>query len=419
MACRGIRGATTADGNTEEEIVSATKTLLLRLMEGNQVAVEDIASVFFTVTDDLDAAYPARAARNLGWTDAALLCAREITAPDSVTRCIRVLMHVNTERTQREMRHVYLRDAARLRPDRAERPDDTGERASPALGHVAILGLGMIGASIGLALLARRRAAVVSGYDAAPQVTQRALERGAITEACGTVEDAVREADVVILATPVMAARDLLPRVGEAAQAHALITDVGSTKRIVGEWARATLARPERFVGGHPMAGSERSGVDAASCELFAGCRWVLTPDARTDAEALGRAHMLVMAVGARPIEMEVARHDVEMAGVSHLPLLAATALTLTATRHPDWSEAGALAAGGFRDTTRVASGDPRMARDICLTNRDALLTRIDAMQSSLDELRAHIAAGDPSIEALFAEAKQARDKWAGARERV
>ncbi len=117
-ACRGIRGATTASGNDREAILSATRELLARLVERNQFAPEDIAAIFFTVTDDLDAEYPAMAARQLGWTEAALLCAREIPVPTATVRyCIRVLALVNTDRSAAEIVHVYLRDAATLRPD--------------------------------------------------------------------------------------------------------------------------------------------------------------------------------------------------------------------------------------------------------------------------------------------------------------
>jgi chorismate mutase len=120
VRCRGIRGATTAAANTGDAILSATRELLALLVERNTLEVDDIASVFFTVTDDLDAQHPALAARQLGWHDAALLCAREIPVPGSLGHCIRVLLHVNTERSAREMRHVYLRDAVVLRPNRAD-----------------------------------------------------------------------------------------------------------------------------------------------------------------------------------------------------------------------------------------------------------------------------------------------------------
>ena len=147
--CRGIRGATTARANTREEILRATRELLDRMVARNGVAVEDIASVMFTVTEELDAVYPALAARQLGWMDTALICAREIPVPDEhVRRCIRVLMLVNTERTVAEMRHVYLHEAAALRPDRGdgrgfttedtedtERAEDTGREEGEEVGE--------------------------------------------------------------------------------------------------------------------------------------------------------------------------------------------------------------------------------------------------------------------------------------------
>jgi chorismate mutase len=120
MRCRGVRGATTASANTRAAILSATRELLARLVERNALAVEDIASAFFTVSDDLDAEYPALAARQMGWHEVALLCAREIPVPGGLARCVRVLLHVNTERTPSEIRHVYLREAAALRPSRAD-----------------------------------------------------------------------------------------------------------------------------------------------------------------------------------------------------------------------------------------------------------------------------------------------------------
>ncbi|MGH2485161.1 MAG: chorismate mutase [Ktedonobacterales bacterium] len=415
MRCRGIRGAVTASANTAEAIVAATTTLLLRIVERNALTPEDIASVFFTVSDDLDAAYPARAARALGWTDTALLCAREIAVPGGVERCVRVLLHVNTDHAQSELHHVYLGGATRLRPDRAEPVEARENSFPPRVGRVvSILGLGLIGASVGLALRAGGAATEIRGYDERAEVRARALACGAITFASPSAEDAARAADVVILATPISAMRDLLARAGAAAPSSALITDVGSTKRLVMDWARAALPRPERFIGGHPMAGSERSGVEAARADLFAGRVWCLTASTDADLGALERARDLARAVGAAPRLMDPAAHDEAVARVSHLPLVTAAALTLAASQQPGWDNAGALAAGGFRDTTRVASGDPRMARDICLTNREPLLEQIDRLAATLAELRALVASGSPEIEETFAAAKRVRDEWAG-----
>jgi chorismate mutase len=132
MRCRGLRGATTTPANTREAILAATRELLETLVARNDVAVEDITSVFFTVTDDLDAVHPALAAREPGWEHVALLCAREIPVPDSLPRCIRVLLHVNTTKAQADLRHVYLREAARLRPEFADSPDTIEPRIASA-----------------------------------------------------------------------------------------------------------------------------------------------------------------------------------------------------------------------------------------------------------------------------------------------
>ena len=129
MRCRGVRGATTATANTPEAILSATRELLALLVDRNTIALDDIASAFFTVSDDLDAEYPALAARQLGWHEVALLCAREIAVPGGLERCVRVLLHVNTERALGEIEHVYLREAVALRPSRAGQVDAEGRFA--------------------------------------------------------------------------------------------------------------------------------------------------------------------------------------------------------------------------------------------------------------------------------------------------
>ncbi len=130
MRCRGIRGATVATANSREAILTATRELLTLIVERNEIPLAEIASAFFTVTEDLDAAHPALAARQLGWHDAALLCAREIPVPGSLGRCIRVLVHVNTDKPAEAIRHVYLREAIALRPSRADRPNTTGAALS-------------------------------------------------------------------------------------------------------------------------------------------------------------------------------------------------------------------------------------------------------------------------------------------------
>jgi prephenate dehydrogenase len=409
MRCLGLRGATTADDNNAEAILAATRELLERLVARNALDVADIASAFFTVTDDLDAAYPALAARELGWNEVALLCAREIPVPGSVACCIRVLLHINTTKGQGDLRHVYLREAVALRPDVADTPPLA---TMPAVERVAILGLGLMGASLGMALRERSVAWQVMGFDADPAVSERARERGAIDVACASVAEAVTGSDLVALATPLLAMRDLLAEMAPVLAETTIVTDLGSVKAPVVAWAESLLPSPRQFVGGHPMAGSEQSGVEVANSSLYDDCVWCLTPTDRTATTALHTVTRIVEALGANPRIMPPERHDRAVALASHLPLVAASALTLTVAQSPYATEALALAARGFRDTTRVASGSSRMARDICLTNTTPLLASLDRYIATLQSFRDQIVEQNPTLEDTFASAKEARDGW-------
>jgi prephenate dehydrogenase len=293
-------------------------------------------------------------------------------------------------------------------------PDD----APPGWSRAAILGLGLMGASLGMAL---RRAALVAegglaGYDAEPGVTQRARDRGAIDRAEVSVADAVAGARLVVLAVPVLALRQMLAAIASHLAPDAIVLDVGSTKVEVAQWARVLLPDHARFVPTHPMTGRERSGVDAADPALYAGCVWCLTPDEDTDQSALAQVRAGIEALGAHPLGLSAPDHDAAVATISHLPLLAATALVFAAAESPNWQLASQLAAGGFRDTTRVASGDPRMARDIVLTNEQPILSALDSYIHRLAWLRGVIAAGETDIEAVFGAAKATRDRWLGTR---
>ena len=409
MRCRGLRGATTAADNSAEAILAATRELLERLVARNALDVADIASAFFTLTDDLDAAYPALAARALGWNEVALLCAREIPVPGSVVRCIRVLLHINTTKGQADLHPIYLREAVTLRPDVADTPPSA---TMPAVERVAILGLGLMGGSLGMALRERGVARLVAGFDADSGVTERARERGAIDIVCGSLAEAVAGSDLVALATPLLAMRELLAEMAPLLAETTVVTDLGSVKALVASWAESLLRTPGQFVGGHPMAGSEQSGVEAANSSLYDGCVWCLTPTDDTSVAALHRVVRIVEALGAKLRITPPEQHDQAVALASHLPLLAASALTLTVAQSPEATEALALAAGGFRDTTRVASGSPRMARDICLTNTTPLLAALDSYIAMLQSFRDQIVEQSPALEATFTAAKDARDSW-------
>lgn len=281
--------------------------------------------------------------------------------------------------------------------------------------RVAILGLGLMGGSLALALRDAGMADQIAGYDHVSAITTRAHERGMIDQACAVVEEAVREADLVVLAAPVMAERALLEEVASHLTAGAIVTDLGSTKRAVAGWAEELLPDPARFVGGHPMAGRELSGLDASDAMLFRGAVWCLTPTPMSDPDVVQVLSGLVSALGASPLLLDPERHDHLLAGVSHLPILAAASLVHTVASDAGWADLAVLAAGGFRDTTRVASGDSRMARDICLTNRDEIVRWLGAYIATLHQLRDVVAAGaadGADIEAFFREAREAREDW-------
>jgi prephenate dehydrogenase len=295
---------------------------------------------------------------------------------------------------------------------REEGEEDHTEGQVPVkLQHVAILGLGLMGASLGMAIRATNRNVV--GYDRDQGVAERALACGAIDISARSAQDAVAEAELVVLAAPVLAIRDLLEAIRDALPCGAVVTDVGSVKSPVAAWAEEYLPEPELFVGGHPMTGREQSGVDAALPDLYTGCVWCLTPTTCTTSWAVRGVAGLTRELGARPYLLDTAMHDAVAAVVSHLPLIAATALVLTASRSTHWPAAQALAAGGFCDTTRVASSNSRMARDICLTNQQAILDILDEYQETLARLRRQIAAGDQAaILQTFQLAVEERETW-------
>jgi len=301
---------------------------------------------------------------------------------------------------------------------------DGGPVGSPAppFARVAIIGLGLMGGSLGLALRmgvgARGRLArVVAGYDAAPEVAAQALARGALDLTCASAAEAAQGADLVVVATPTLAAEAVLRAVTPSLAPDVVVTDLCSVKApVVAAAQEAPLA--QRFVGGHPMAGLERAGIEAATADLYRGARWALTPTSATAAEALARVRTLVAALGAEPLELDAATHDAAVAGISHLPLTIAVALTQTLAGADDWPAMALLAAGGFRDATRVAAGDPQMGRDILLANREALLARLDGFTAALGALRDLIARGDATrIEAALREAQVARLAWETSRQ--
>jgi len=259
--------------------------------------------------------------------------------------------------------------------------------------RVGIVGTGLVGGSVGLAL--RRAGVSVVGFDVDPAHLARALEIGAIDEAAATVGAAAAGADVVLVAIPVGHVADVVIQALDAGAAA--VTDVGSVKApIVAAVTGARAGLAERFVGGHPMAGSEQDGLDGADGDLFVGTTWVLTPTANTDMAAFTDIRALVGLVGAEVLAVSPEHHDALVAVVSHVPQLAATTLMdVAATRGEEHATLLRLAAGGFRDMTRIASGHPGIWPDICIANRDAIVTALDAYLEALERVRTLVTEGD------------------------
>lgn len=284
----------------------------------------------------------------------------------------------------------------------------------PLFTRVAIIGLGLIGGSLACALRQRRLTGEVVGFDKRPDELALAAELGVIDRAADSLEDAVRGSDLVVLAVPVRATRSVLESLKPYLDSDAVLTDVGSTKSSFVSDVRAVFGEVSpRVIPGHPIAGSEKSGIRAANPELFAQHKVILTPAANTDAGALDRLKSLWEGCGATVLTMTVDYHDEVLAATSHLPHLIAFSLVDTLAGEDENMDIFRYAAGGFRDFTRIAASDPVMWHDIFLSNRDAVLRVIDHFTHDLDQLRTAIANGDgATMLRVFSRAKAAREHF-------
>jgi len=279
--------------------------------------------------------------------------------------------------------------------------------------RLALIGTGLIGGSLALALREQGAVGEVVGYSRRLDTRLAAQRLGLIDRPADSIAEAVAGADMVFLATPVTAMDAVLEELAGCLPEGALITDGGSVKGAVVERARTHLAPEQlaRFVPGHPIAGRERSGPEAATADLYRDHRVILTPLPENAAEDVARVEAMWQAVGARVERLDVAHHDHVLAATSHLPHAAAFAMVSALTRLAERYEVFRYAAGGFRDFTRIASSDPVMWRDICLDNRDEILGLMDHYRDELDCLRDLIAERDgEGLERYLTEAKDVRD---------
>ena len=320
--------------------------------------------------------FPAAAARAMGLGDVPLLCARELDVVGSTPRCLRVLVHVTT-------------DTARGSSTTSTSTGPGGcAMTSPSdARRAAVVGTGLIGGSIGLAL--RARGWRVTGRDADPAAADRAMALGAL-DAVGEDPDA----EVTFVATPLAAvAAEVHARPGRRVRRpDAVVTDVAGVKAPGG----GAPSTDPRFVGGHPMAGSEQVGRRRRRPDLFVGATWVLTPTADTDPDAYARLQAVVTSLGAEVVALSPEQHDALVAVVSHVPhLTAATLMNLADRAAEEHAALLRLAAGGFRDMTRIAAGQPGIWPDVCAENAAAIVAALDALLADLAAMRDRVAAGD------------------------
>jgi len=277
---------------------------------------------------------------------------------------------------------------------------------------LAVIGVGLIGGSFALALKQAKVASHVVGVGRNPANLKLALERGAIDSIAADPAAAARGADLVLLATPV----SHYPKILSALSLHstAIVTDAGSTKRDVVAAARNALKEKiAQFVPGHPIAGAEKSGVAAATPDLFRNRRVILTPLPENPVSAVRTVEQAWESCGARIARMTAEEHDSVLAAVSHLPHVLAFALVHDIAARENAAQLFSYAAGGFRDFTRIASSHPEMWRDICIANRDRLLAEIGRYAREVDALKKILESAEPAaLEKLFTEARDARQRW-------
>ncbi len=289
--------------------------------------------------------------------------------------------------------------------------------------QVSIIGLGLIGASIGLGLRRwatddGKRSPVIelTGFDIDLTHQSYAKKIKAVDRTEWSLRGAIERADLIVIATPVGAVREVFEAIAEYGKQGVVVTDTCSTKAAVLSWAREVLPASVHFVGGHPMAGKTQS-VEGAEADLFQGATWCVAPLVSASDEAVQTVLGMIAALGAEPLFIDAEEHDSYVAGISHLPFLLSMALMRVVSQDPSWREMRRLTAGGFRDMTRLAAGSPEMYRDICATNGTNIVRWLDTALAELHHLRDLIAAGNEetlaTLQQAFEQARDARADWA------
>ena len=286
------------------------------------------------------------------------------------------------------------------------------------MAKVAVIGTGLVGSSIGLGL---KRAGVrnleLVGFDKEPGNAAKARRIGAVDRTSWSLLDAVSDAALVVIATPVLAIRDTLQAIGEHLSEGAVVTDTGGTKAAVLAWAEQYLRSGVHFVGGHPLVYKEGSGPEAAEASLFDGRTYCIIPGQGASNEAVQTVVNLVGTLGARPYFIGAGEHDSFVAAVDHLPVLLSLSLMEITSTSPSWGDIAQLAGQPFRDASRLASLEPDLSSDVCLTNAEGLVHWVDACIKELYHLRKLLQATDrEALHAAFSRAWEERERWLAGR---
>jgi prephenate dehydrogenase len=289
--------------------------------------------------------------------------------------------------------------------------------------QVTIIGLGLIGGSIGLGLKRwsnnsgkRDDVLEITGFDIDLQNQNFAKKAKAVDRTEWSIVKAVESADLVVLAIPPLAVREVMESIGPSLRPGAVVCDVASTKADVMAWAAELLPDTVHFVGTHPMAGGSQS-IEAADAALFDGATWCVVPSVKADEAAVQTVLGMVNALGAEPMFVDAYEHDGFVGAISHLPFVLSTALMRAVSADPAWRDMQLLSATGFQDVSRLAGGSPAMHRDICVTNREAVVRWIDEAVDQMRHMQSLIAArteeADETLLRVFEEARDARALWA------
>lgn len=282
------------------------------------------------------------------------------------------------------------------------------------INQLSIIGVGLIGGSLALSLKRAGYCGTIVGIGRNAERLQSACRAGVIDRGETDIGEGIRDADIIMIATPLDTYSAIFGKIKNNMTGNSVITDAGSAKGCVVKDAETVFGKlPSNLVPGHPIAGNERSGYEAAMVDLYESRRVILTPTEVTDAQALEQVRLMWEAAGACVEILDVEHHDRLLAATSHLPHMLAFGLVDSLARQQDDEEIFRFAAGGFRDFTRIAASDPIMWRDICLRNREALLTALENYEKDLSDIHNAIknSDGDKLIE-IFTRAKKARDRF-------